>query len=144
MARNSPHGHRSAGQVIAGITTVAAAAFLLVSGVVTIIQGISALSNDQMVGAVPDYAYRFNGTAWGWIHIILGILVVAVALGLFSGAMWARVGAIVIASLSIVTMFLWLPHSPVWAIVVIALDIVVIRGLRPGRVHAHAPVRCRP
>ena len=129
MATNSPHGHRSAGKVIAGITTIAAAAFLLVSGVVTVIQGISALSNDRMVVAVPDYVYRFNSTAWGWIHIILGILVVAVALGLFSGVMWARVGAIVIASLSIVTMFLWLPHSPVWAIVVIALDIVVIWGV---------------
>ena len=40
MATNSPDGHRSASQVIAGVTTIVAAAFLLVSGVVTIIQGI--------------------------------------------------------------------------------------------------------
>lgn len=126
MATNLPHGHRSASQVIAGITSIAAAAFLLVSGVVTIIQGISALANDRMVVAAPDYVYRFNGAAWGWIDIVLGIIVVAVAVGLFWGTTWARVGAIVIASVSIVTMFLWLPHAPVWAIVVIALDILVI------------------
>ena len=65
-------------------------------------------------------------STWGWIHIVMGILVAVVAFGLFWSTTWARLAAIVIASLSIVSQFLWLPHYPVWAIVVIALDIFVI------------------
>lgn len=41
-------------------------------------------------------------------------------------ATWARAAAIVIASFSIITQFLWLPHYPVWAILIIALDVLVI------------------
>ncbi|HUO37307.1 MAG TPA: hypothetical protein VMU34_05440 [Mycobacterium sp.] len=98
----TPHGDRSTRQLIAGGAPVAAAAFLLVSAVVTVIEGISALANDQMVVVGPDYVYRFSGTAWGCVHIILGVLVGAVALGLFWRAAWAKVAAIVIASLTVV------------------------------------------
>jgi len=112
--------------VVAGIATYAAAAMLLVSAAVTILQGISALVHDEVLVVTPHYVYQFNTTIWGWIHLILGIVLAAVALGLFWSTTWARVAAIVIACVSIVSMFMWLPHSPIWAIVTIALDIFVI------------------
>jgi uncharacterized membrane protein len=111
---------------VAGIGTYGAAAVLLVSAVVSILLGISTLAHDRTIAAEPGYSYAFSTTAWGWIHIIVGILVGVVAFGLFWSTTWARVAAIIIASLSIVSQFLWLPHYPVWAIVVIALDIFVI------------------
>lgn len=76
--------------------------------------------------ATSGYTYQFNTTTWGWIHLILGILLVIAAAGLMSGAMWARVIAVFLAALSILANFLWLPYYPWWSIVVIALNVVVI------------------
>ncbi len=126
MADNLTKDNGEPRRVVAGIATYAAAAILFVVAVVTVLQGISALLNDKVIVVTPDYAYEFNTTAWGWIHIILGVLLAVVAVGLFWSTTWARVAAIIIASLSIVSMFMWLPHSPIWAIVTIALDIFII------------------
>ena len=77
-----------------------------------------------MIG--PAYVYQVNTTFWGWVQIVVGVLVGLVAIGLFIGATWARIAAIIMASLSIIAMFLWLPYYPIWSLVVIALDIIVI------------------
>lgn len=126
MADKSTNGDGESPQILSGVATYAVAALLWISGVVTILQGISALLNDKLIVVTADYVYQFNTTVWGWVHIILGVLLAVVAFGLFWSTTWARVAAIIIASLSIVSMFMWLPHSPVWSIVTIALDIFVI------------------
>ena len=126
MAQDSIEDDYSTSEKVAGIANFAAATVLWVAGALTVFQGISVLSDDELIVPVPDYVYRFSVTAWGWIHIILGVLIAVVALGLFWGTTWARVSAIVIASLSIVSMFLWLPRYPAWSIVVIAVDILAI------------------
>ena len=113
-------------QVVAGITTYNAATMLWVSAVLTILQGFFALLDDKLVVVTTDYAYGFNTSTWGSIHIVVGMLLAAVAFGLFWGATWARVAAIIMASLSIVSMFMWLPHTPIWSIVTIALDVFII------------------
>jgi HSP20 family molecular chaperone IbpA len=124
MAQHPSGDKYSTREIVAGIGTYGAAAVLLVSAVATILLGISALAHDHQVAGEKGYLYE--SSAWGWIHIVMGILIGVVAFGLFWSTTWARVAAIVIASLSIVSQFLWLPHYPVWAIVVIALDIFVI------------------
>ncbi len=126
MAQQSRTKDYSAREVVAGIGTYGAAAVLVVAAVVTIFEGISALGPDGVIVVRPGYVYELSANTWGWIHIVVGVLVGVVAVGLFWSTTWARVAAIIIASLSIVTQFLWLPHYPVWAIVVIALDIFVI------------------
>ncbi|KAA0917998.1 hypothetical protein [Dietzia sp. ANT_WB102] len=113
----------------AGAATLAAAILLLVSGAALILQGIAALLKDDLFIVGVQYIYSFSLTGWGWVHVIVGILVVLSALGLFSGATWARVVAIGIAGVSIIANFLWLPYFPWWAILIIALDIVVIWAL---------------
>jgi len=110
----------------AGATTFAAGALLAAAGILSILQGISALANDDLFVVGPEYVYSFDITGWGWIHLIIGILVVATAIGLFAAATWARVVAIILAAVSIVANFLWLPYYPWWAVLVIALDILVI------------------
>lgn len=126
MAGNSTNENYSARQGAAGFGNFAAATVLWVAGVMTVFQGISALTNDEVVAVPQDYLYKFNTTAWGWIHIVVGVLIAVVALGLFFSTTWARVAAIIIAALSILSMFLWLPHSPIWSLGVISLDIFVI------------------
>jgi len=126
VAQHSSNGNYSTREVVAGIGTYGAAAVLSISAVATILEGISVLGHDGVLVVRPGSVYEFNSNAWGWTHIIVGLLVGVVAFGLFWSATWARMAAIIIASLSIVSQFLWLPHYPVWAIVVIALDIFVI------------------
>lgn len=107
-------------------TTIAVGALLLVAGVVSLLQGIAALAENNVFVVGIDYTYKFDLTTWGWIHIVLGIIAVAVSAGLFRGMAWARGMTFVIAGLSIIANFLWMPYYPVWSIVVIALDVVVI------------------
>ncbi len=107
-------------------TSLGAAALLVVTGIVSIFQGISAIAKDDIYISGPNYTYQWNTSGWGWIHLILGILLVAAAAGLFTGATWGRVLAIGLLSLSILANFLWLPYYPWWSILIIALDIVVI------------------
>jgi len=128
MTENPPPEpeHRPVRQAVAAGTSFAAGALLFTAAVLTLLMGISAIVNDELLVIGPDYAYKFNTTSWGVIHIVIAILLGAVAVGLIMGLTWARVTAIVLASLSIVLNFLWLPYYPVWSIVVIALDIIVI------------------
>ncbi|AUH67889.1 MULTISPECIES: DUF7144 family membrane protein [Gordonia] len=113
-------------QGLAGGATFAAAILLFVAGLLGLFQGISAVVNDDLIVVGPQYVYQFDTTAWGWIHIVVGVLAMIIAIGMFTGAVWARVAAIVIASLSIIANFLWLPYYPWWSILLIALDLVVI------------------
>lgn len=113
-------------QGIAGGTTFAAAILLLVASFLAIFQGIAAIANDDLFVVGVKYTYEFDLTAWGWIHLIFGVLGVLVAAGLMTGAVWARATAIVLAAISIVINFLWLPQYPLWSIVIIALDLIVI------------------
>ncbi|MBT2267154.1 DUF7144 family membrane protein [Rhodococcus erythropolis] len=113
-------------QGVAKGSALGGAVLLVTVGVLEILQGISAISDDDVTVVGPEYTYQFDLTSWGWIHLVLGVLVTAVGIMLFTGATWARVGAIVFCSLSILANFLWLPHSPWWSIIIIALDVFVI------------------
>ena len=65
--------------------TVFAAAFMMVSGVLTAIQGIVALANSDFYVVGRKYTFQFDITAWGWILLLLGIVVAAVGVFLFMG-----------------------------------------------------------
>lgn len=126
MTVDPPDRNGSTRRLLAGSATFAAAALLLTSGILTLLTGVSAVINNELLVVGPDYVYKFNTTGWGWVHIVLGILLIVVAFGLFWGTTWARIMAIIIACLGIVAMFLWLPYYPVWSIVLIALNVLVI------------------
>ena len=126
MTSAPPTQHRPASQTFAAGATFAAGVLLLTCALLTLFLGISAVVNSGLFVIGPNYVYKFSTAGWGWGHIVLAIAMGAVAFGLFFGSIWARVAAIVMAALSIVVMFMWMPYYPVWSIVVIALDVVVI------------------
>jgi hypothetical protein len=113
-------------QKIAADAMIGAAILLVTIGILHIAQGIAAIGNDAVVTAGTEYTYEFDLTVWGWIHIVLGLLIALVGGALFRGGLWARTLTVTIAAASIVVNFLWLPHYPAWAILVIALDTVMI------------------
>lgn len=123
-----PHsGWVTGGVVFAGV-------LMLCSGVLAVFQGIAGIAEDDWYARVGDYVYRVHLTGWGWIHLVLGVLVAATGAGVLKGASWARITGILLASLSLVSQFLFLPYAPVWSVIVIALDVFVIWALA-----AHEP-----
>ncbi|MEV0360838.1 hypothetical protein AB0H71_32750 [Nocardia sp. NPDC050697] len=123
-------------QGFAAATSIAAAVLLLAVAVLSVLQGISAVAEDALFVVGPEYVYSFDTTTWGWIHIVLGVLLGIAAVGLMTGATWARVTAIGLAALSIISNFLWLPYYPAWSLLIIALDVVVIWAVATWRPEA--------
>ncbi|WP_308015030.1 DUF7144 family membrane protein [Nocardia coffeae] len=113
-------------QGAAAVGTMAAVVLMLVAGALQILEGISAIEYDDIIVVGPRYTYQWNATGWGVVHIVIGALLVLAALALFTGRLWARTLAIVLAAASIVANFLWLPHNPWWSILLIALDAFLI------------------
>ncbi|MFC4138624.1 MULTISPECIES: hypothetical protein [unclassified Microbacterium] len=106
------------------------AVIILVGGVFGLIQGVALLLGPEAYWGVSDGTlFIVNAASWGWWNIIVGALFLVTAIALFSGAMWARVVAIILASLNIVGQLLVINAHPWGAIVVIALDVVVIYAL---------------
>jgi hypothetical protein len=113
--------------------TVFAAALMVVTGIWQIFVGIAALVRDAVYVATPQYIYSFDLTAWGWVHLILGVLVTVTGFGVISGQTWARVVGILLVGLSLIANFMFLPHYPVWSLIIIALDVAVIWALATYR-----------
>ncbi|WP_435612283.1 DUF7144 family membrane protein [Streptomyces sp. bgisy159] len=110
-----------------------AGVLMLCSGVLAVLQGIAAIAEDDVYGRIGSYVYEFDLTGWGWIHVILGALVAATGAGLLGNAPWARLVGIMLASLSLVAQFLFLPYQPLWSLVVMAIDVFVIWALAARR-----------
>lgn len=113
--------------------TVAAATFLMIAGVWHALAGIAAIVHDDVYLATPQYIYSFDLTAWGWVHLLLGVLLIVAGFAVLKGQMWARVVGITMAGLSMIANFLFLPHYPLWSLVIIALDVAVIWALATYR-----------
>jgi len=106
-----------------------AVVLLILQGVMTILEAAAALARDDVYVHFGVYAYRFSITAWGWIHLVLGVLLLLVGIALALRRPWARVAAIVVAGLHIVANFLFLPYQPQWSIVLIALSAFILWAL---------------
>jgi hypothetical protein len=118
-----------AGRTWATGLTVFAAVIMIISGVTQALQGIVALANKNFYVVGRKYAFQFDITTWGWIHLLLGIGIVVVGIFLFTGATWARWTGIAIVAVSTIANFAWVPYYPVWGIIVLALDGAVIWAL---------------
>jgi hypothetical protein len=91
--------------------------------------GLAAIIENEFFVLGPRYAYELDVTAWGWLHLIFGIIVALAGFYVFSGATWARVVGITLAAISAVGNFFFIPYQPVWAILMIALAVLVIAAL---------------
>jgi uncharacterized membrane protein len=109
--------------------TVFAAVMMIMIGVFQSIAGIVALVNDEFYVVGEEWIFQFDLTTWGWIHLLLGVLIALAGVGLFSGQVWARTVGVILAVISAVVMFAWLPWYPLWAILIITLDVFIIWAL---------------
>ena len=118
--------HRSEAAVgwtwFAGIMMVLLGAFWAMAGLVGILE-------DDILVATPNYVFKLDVTTWGWIHLLLGIVVLLAGLAVFQGAVWARTVGVIIAGISALIAFAWLPWYPFWAIIFIVIAVFVIWAL---------------
>ncbi|HZF87219.1 DUF7144 family membrane protein [Streptomyces sp.] len=120
---------RSAGNGWATGGTVFAGVLMLVNGLLAVLQGIAAIAEDDVYARLGDYVYEVSLTGWGWILVILGAVAAATGVGILQGAAWARAVGILLASLSLIAQFLFLPYAPLWSMILIAIDFFVIWAL---------------
>ena len=126
----TPEGRRRAdGGALALGGTIFAAVLLVLIGLWQIFLGIAAIAQGGYFIVDPSYAYEFSVAAWGWIHLLLGVVLALAGLALFTGALWARVVGIVLAVLSALAHFLFLPYYPIGSLVMILVAIFVIWSL---------------
>ena len=118
---------------IGGITF--AAVMMVMIGAFQALAGLAAIVNDEFFVIGRNYTFDLDVTAWGWIHLLLGILLLCAGFALFRARAWAGVVALVLAMLSGIANFFFIPYYPWWSLLIIALDIWVIWSLtRPATV----------
>jgi hypothetical protein len=107
-----------------------AAVIMVLVGAFHVIQGLVALFKDDYYAvAQSGLVLNVSYTAWGWLHIVGGVIVVAAGIALFSGRMWARVLGTAMACVSAVVNVGFLSAYPIWSTMMIALDVAIIMAL---------------
>jgi hypothetical protein len=111
---------------------------LVAGGAFQILEGTAALIRGSFFTVTPSYAYNANVTVWGWIHVILGLVLIAVSIWLLlRDSVIARFTAMALAVVSAVAHFLFIPYQPIWSVLVIVVDVAVIwalSGFESGRI----------
>ena len=106
-----------------------AGSMMLLIGFFQMIAGLVAIIDDEFFVVRPNYTFELDVSGWGWIHLAIGILLILLALGVLTGRAFARWVAVGLVGLSALANFFFIPYDPVWAIVVIAIDVFVIWAL---------------
>ena len=107
-----------------------AAFSILAVGLFNIVSGLAAaLSPNNVLSWTNDGIAVVDVSTWGWVHVILGVLLAAAGFALFSGRAWARVAAVVLVVVNMVAQFVSLQITPFWSLVVIVLDLVILWAL---------------
>lgn len=106
-----------------------AALLMMIVGVINVIEGVVGLVYRQRTVVVQDRLYVVNMTGFALTLIVFGGVLVAVGLGLLSARPWARWTAIVMVSLHAIVQIGWLAAYPVWSLLMLALDVVVLYAL---------------
>ena len=117
-------------EVAAGWGTAFAGAMMMIVGLFQFFQGLVAVVNsNQFFVNTPNYVFQFNATTWGWIHLVFGAVIAVAGLFIFTGNIVARSLGMFLAGLQAFANFMWLPYSPLWSIIIIAIDVFIIWSL---------------
>jgi hypothetical protein len=109
--------------------TAFAGIMMVMMGIWWIMAGIVAILNSEFFVVTFRWIFQFDVSTWGWIHTLLGIVILVAGFFLFTGAIWARVIGVILAVLAALVAFAWLPYYPFWAILFIVVSVGVIWAL---------------
>jgi hypothetical protein len=108
---------------------VFAAVMMIISGSLNAIYGLVAAVNDDWVVWTNRGDVFLDLTTWGWIHMVVGVIVALAGFGVLSGNALARTIGVLLAGISLIANFLFIPVYPLWALTVITIDALVIWAL---------------
>jgi hypothetical protein len=119
--------------VVAG--SALAGCLMVLGGLLGVVVGIAGLSTHHVYvhSTVTNYTYSWSLHGWAWTELIFGIVVFAAGVCLFLGMAWARYLGVALAVISAVGNFMFIPYTPVWSIIMIALDAFIIWALLAPR-----------
>jgi hypothetical protein len=110
-----------------------AGTMMILIGVFQVIAGLAAIFEDEFFIVTENYLFDLDVTAWGWIHLILGVVLIFGGYAVFQRKVWGATLALVLAVLSAIANFFFIPYYPFWSLLLIAMAIWVIWSLtRPG------------
>jgi hypothetical protein len=102
---------------------------LVIVGSLDALWGLAAILNDEIVVVGGQGALIIDITTWGWVHLILGAILILTGLGLLSGNEAARIAAIFFVAVNTVAQIVWFPAAPLWAFLMIILNVTIIYQL---------------
>jgi hypothetical protein len=106
-----------------------AGVMMVIAGSLQATYGFIALVNDEWVVWGNRASVYLDLTTWGWVHLLGGVVVALAGVGVFSGNVLARAVGVVVATLSLIVNFLFIPAYPIWAITVVVVQLLVIWAL---------------
>jgi hypothetical protein len=115
-------GQRSGWIAFAGV-------LMIIIGCLDVIWGIAAIANNEIVVVGGHGTLIFDITTWGWIQLILGALIGLTGLGLLFGNEAGRWAGVALIALNAVLQVVWFPAAPLWAFLIIILDVFLIYQL---------------
>jgi hypothetical protein len=109
---------------------VFASAMMFLLGGFQVVEGLVAVFDDSFYQVTESgLVLEADYTAWGWTHLLLGVCIVASALGVLLGNLAARAVAVLLAGLSALANLLFVEAYPIWSLLVISVDVLVIYAL---------------
>ncbi|TCI97649.1 hypothetical protein [Aeromicrobium sp. IC_218] len=119
----------STSELVALGVTAFAGFMLAIVGLFQVLQGLAAIGEDEVFVDGPKYTYELDVTTWGWVHLVVGVIAVLVAIGILVGNDVARIAGVVVAALACVSNFVFLPYYPWWSLAIIVFNVAVIWAL---------------
>jgi hypothetical protein len=102
---------------------------MIMIGALHVLQGISSLRQDKILVLGTRYVYALNVQTWGWIHLAMGVIAVIVGITIFRRARWAMIAGVVVAGVSTLLNFMFIPYYSIWSMILIGLNVFVIWSL---------------
>ncbi len=106
----------------AGILMIIRAFFQGFSGVVALTKPTTYVVTEEKLAV-------FNFTAWGWIHIVIGILLLSAGFSVLAGGMWGRIVGVIMTTLAVIANLAFLPAYPIWSAIAIVIDVLILYAL---------------
>jgi hypothetical protein len=127
-AAKTRHEYTTPARGLAGMVAFAGIMLALI-GFMDILQGVTALFNDEYFAVRGGDLLVLDFTAWGWITLIWGVALVAAGFGLLSGRGGARIFALIVVCINMLLQIAFLASYPIWSTIIIALDVFVLYAL---------------
>ena len=106
-----------------------AGVMMVIAGSLNALYGLIAVINDEWVVWGNRASLYLDISQWGWVHLILGLALLLSGIGVFSGNILARTVGVIAAAVSLIANFAFIPAYPLWALVVVTIDVLVIWAL---------------